>query len=161
MLEQIYEILKDAGAAGVVALLAIILAKMALRYLRLRDTEIAGSIDKLSTAVKNQIGGVQDKLSLMEEIDPQLQKSNIIQRIETNIKGIEKSIQKLSSMQGELMKELEETGDYTKRLWNIHDKYNEDGAPKWYFPASLSRVLQDILNQMQEIYKLLDVLKRG
>ena len=46
-------------------------------------------------------------------------------------------------------KEVVEILDLVKKLWEIHNKYNEDGAPKWYFPASALKGIQDELKKIK------------
>ena len=41
-----------------------------------------------------------------------------------------------------------EMRNQVKKLWEIHDKYTEDGAPKWYFPYTL---MNSILDELKEI----------
>lgn len=45
-------------------------------------------------------------------------------------------------------KEVVEILDLVRKLWEIHNKYNEDGAPKWYFPSS---VLKDVMDEIKKL----------
>ena len=47
-------------------------------------------------------------------------------------------------------KEVIEILGLVKKLWEIHNKYNEDGAPKWYFPASALKGIQDELKKIKD-----------
>lgn len=46
----------------------------------------------------------------------------------------------------ETLIDIKSDGAWTR---NIHDKYTDDGSPKWYFPAALKEMLTKLLEATQ------------
>ena len=59
-------------------------------------------------------------------------------------KEIQKSLPRCSGS-----KEIVELLELTRKLWKIHDNYNEDGAPKWFFPGSTIKEILDTVKRIE------------
>jgi len=67
------------------------------------------------------------------------------------IDAIEKAVTPIAVEMGKIGDDLIDIKSTTKKTWDLHDKFDEDGRPRWYVPASLPSTLEQISRTCEHI----------
>ena len=52
------------------------------------------------------------------------------------------------------MDAVHEVHDLSRKLWEVHDRRDEDGVPLWYVPRSLGNTLIQAVEQMRQVSEI-------
>lgn len=74
-----------------------------------------------------------------------------IDSMEKKIQGIVDSITPVVRSIDSMDKKIQDIDDKTTKSWALHNKFDEDGRPRWYIPHTLPDVLQQVSHTCERI----------
>lgn len=63
-------------------------------------------------------------------------------------------VQFLVAEMPKLKEAVQKTGAATEKLWEVHDRRDDDGVPLWYVPRSLGQTLANAVEQIRQVSEI-------
>ena len=143
---EIYQVVAVAFVGGLIALLF----KIVWDWLKLRNNASTADISKSTT----------------DEIVSKIKESNkdckevVVARIGQLSLRLEKHADQVDKEHDEISKFLADHHNCLDAIYKMHCVYDEDGAPKWYFPNSVSIQLAKLVDSQTKMVTLLELIHK-